>query len=75
MQRVCKGDCVCAALEILRGHKGDTPNVTLKPIDSADEQGARLGPSLPRSSAAASSEIPSKHITICPRSAIDAWPY
>src|SRR5689334_15638694 len=44
---------VCAALEILRGHKGETPQVTLKLIDWADEEGARFGRSLLGSSAAA----------------------
>jgi len=44
---------VCAALEILRGHKGETPAVTLKLIDWADEEGARFGRSLLGSSAAA----------------------
>ena len=34
---------VCAALEVLRGHKGETPKVTLKLIDWADEEGARFG--------------------------------
>src|SRR5699024_3318488 len=47
----CPG--VCAALEILRGHKGQTPAVTLKLIDWADEEGARFGRSLLGSSAAA----------------------
>src|SRR3954452_13842656 len=42
-----------AALEILRGHKGETPKVTLKLIDWADEEGARFGRSLLGSSAAA----------------------
>src|ERR1700754_803632 len=44
---------VCAALEILRGHRGETPAVTLKLIDWADEEGARFGRSLLGSSAAA----------------------
>jgi hydantoinase/carbamoylase family amidase len=44
---------VCAALEVLRGHKGETPAVTLKLIDWADEEGARFGRSLLGSSAAA----------------------
>jgi N-carbamoyl-L-amino-acid hydrolase len=44
---------VCAALEILRGHKGERPKVTLKLIDWADEEGARFGRSLLGSSAAA----------------------
>ena len=44
---------VCAALEVLRGHKGETPKVTLKLIDWADEEGARFGRSLLGSSAAA----------------------
>src|SRR3954451_9542679 len=44
---------VCAALEILRGHKGETPAVTLKLIDWADEEGARFGRSLLGRSAAA----------------------
>jgi N-carbamoyl-L-amino-acid hydrolase len=44
---------VCAALEVLRGHKGQTPKVTLKLIDWADEEGARFGRSLLGSSAAA----------------------
>ena len=44
---------VCAALEILRGHKGETPKVTLKLVDWADEEGARFGRSLLGSSAAA----------------------
>ncbi|HET6547312.1 MAG TPA: Zn-dependent hydrolase [Solirubrobacter sp.] len=42
-----------AALEVLRGHKGETPAVTLKLIDWADEEGARFGRSLLGSSAAA----------------------
>src|SRR3954468_11804478 len=42
-----------AALEILRAHKGETPKVTLKLIDWADEEGARFGRSLLGSSAAA----------------------
>jgi N-carbamoyl-L-amino-acid hydrolase len=41
-----------AAVEILRGHKGETPKVTLKLIDWADEEGARFGRSLLGSSAA-----------------------
>ncbi len=44
---------VCAALEVLRGHKGETPAVTIKLIDWADEEGARFGRSLLGSSAAA----------------------
>src|SRR3954449_11791768 len=44
---------VCAALEVLRAHKGETPRVTLKLIDWADEEGARFGRSLLGSSAAA----------------------
>jgi N-carbamoyl-L-amino-acid hydrolase len=44
---------VCAALEVLRGHQGETPAVTLKLIDWADEEGARFGRSLLGSSAAA----------------------
>src|SRR6201991_2909070 len=44
---------VCAALEVLRGHKGETPRVTIKLIDWADEEGARFGRSLLGSSAAA----------------------
>jgi N-carbamoyl-L-amino-acid hydrolase len=44
---------VCAALEVLRGHNGETPAVTLKLIDWADEEGARFGRSLLGSSAAA----------------------
>src|SRR4051795_12394666 len=44
---------VCAALEVLRAHKGETPSVTLKLIDWADEEGARFGRSLLGSSAAA----------------------
>src|SRR3954453_1785882 len=44
---------VCAALEVLRGHKGETPPVTIKLIDWADEEGARFGRSLLGSSAAA----------------------
>ena len=44
---------VCAALEVLRGHTGETPKVTLKLIDWADEEGARFGRSLLGSSAAA----------------------
>ena len=42
-----------AAVEVLRGHKGETPQVTLKLIDWADEEGARFGRSLLGSSAAA----------------------
>ena len=44
---------VCAALEVLRAHKGETPAVTLKLVDWADEEGARFGRSLLGSSAAA----------------------
>src|SRR4051812_39653733 len=44
---------LCAALEVLRAHKGETPRVTLKLIDWADEEGARFGRSLLGSSAAA----------------------
>ncbi len=44
---------VCAALEVLRAHKGQTPAVTIKLIDWADEEGARFGRSLLGSSAAA----------------------
>src|SRR4051794_31296970 len=44
---------VCAALEVLRAHKGETPQVTIKLIDWADEEGARFGRSLLGSSAAA----------------------
>ena len=43
----------CAAVEVLRAHKGETPAVTLKLIDWADEEGARFGRSLLGSSAAA----------------------
>ena len=43
----------CAALEVLRAHKGETPAVTLKLIDWADEEGARFGRCLLGSSAAA----------------------
>ena len=42
-----------AAVEVLRAHKGETPAVTLKLIDWADEEGARFGRSLLGSSAAA----------------------
>src|SRR3954467_5377873 len=42
-----------AAPEVLRAHKGETPAVTLKLIDWADEEGARFGRSLLGSSAAA----------------------
>src|SRR3954467_4782427 len=42
-----------AALEVLRAHKGETPRVTLKLVDWADEEGARFGRSLLGSSAAA----------------------
>jgi N-carbamoyl-L-amino-acid hydrolase len=42
-----------AAVEVLRGHKGETPAVTLKLVDWADEEGARFGRSLLGSSAAA----------------------
>ena len=38
---------------MLRGHKGETPAVTLKLVDWADEEGARFGRSLLGSSAAA----------------------
>ena len=44
---------ICAALEVLRAHKGETPAVTLKLVDWADEEGARFGRSLLGSSAAA----------------------
>jgi N-carbamoyl-L-amino-acid hydrolase len=44
---------VCAALEVLRGHDGETPAVTIKLVDWADEEGARFGRSLLGSSAAA----------------------
>ena len=44
---------VLAALEVLRAHTGETPQVTLKLIDWADEEGARFGRSLLGSSAAA----------------------
>src|SRR3954462_4059194 len=44
---------VCAALEVLRAHTGQTPPVTLKRGDWADEEGARFGRSLLGSSAAA----------------------
>ncbi len=44
---------VCAALEVLRAHQGETPAVTIKLIDWADEEGARFGRSLLGSSAAA----------------------
>ncbi len=44
---------VCAALEVLRGTQGETPPVTIKLIDWADEEGARFGRSLLGSSAAA----------------------
>jgi hydantoinase/carbamoylase family amidase len=44
---------LCAALEVLRAHKGQTPQVTLKLVDWADEEGARFGRSLLGSSAAA----------------------
>src|SRR3954468_14321590 len=43
----------CAALEVLRGPRGETPPATLKLIDWADEEGARFGRSLLGSSAAA----------------------
>lgn len=49
---------VCAALEILRAHKGETPKVTLKLVDWADEEGARFGRSLLGSSAAAGTLAP-----------------
>ncbi len=49
---------VCAALEVLRAHKGETPAVTLKLIDWADEEGARFGRSLLGSSAAAGTLVP-----------------
>jgi N-carbamoyl-L-amino-acid hydrolase len=42
-----------AAVEVLRAHKGETPAVTLKLVDWADEEGARFGRSLLGSSAAA----------------------
>ena len=42
-----------AAVEVLRAHKGETPQVTLKLVDWADEEGARFGRSLLGSSAAA----------------------
>src|SRR3954465_5155675 len=42
-----------AALGILRGPPGETPQVTLKLVDWADEEGARFGRSLLGSSAAA----------------------
>ncbi len=34
---------VLAAVEVLRGHEGETPAVTLKLVDWADEEGARFG--------------------------------
>src|SRR3954447_11049380 len=49
---------VCAALEVLRAHKGETPKVTLKLIDWADEESARFGRSLLGSSAAAGTLAP-----------------
>lgn len=49
---------VCAALEVLRAHKGETPQVTLKLVDWADEEGARFGRSLLGSSAAAGTLVP-----------------
>ena len=42
-----------AAVEVLRAHEGETPPVTLKLVDWADEEGARFGRSLLGSSAAA----------------------
>jgi allantoate deiminase len=42
-----------AAVEVLRAHKGETPAVTLKLVDWADEEGARFGRSLLGSSACA----------------------
>ena len=47
-----------AALEVLRAHKDETPKVTLKLIDWADEEGARFGRSLLGSSAAAGTLSP-----------------
>jgi N-carbamoyl-L-amino-acid hydrolase len=44
---------VCAALEVIRGTQGETPPLTIKLIDWADEEGARFGRSLLGSSAAA----------------------
>src|SRR3954447_18044662 len=49
---------VCAALEVLRAHNGETPKVTLKLIDWADEESARFGRSLLGSSAAAGTLAP-----------------
>ncbi|MBE2319231.1 Zn-dependent hydrolase [Solirubrobacter sp. CPCC 204708] len=49
---------VCAALEVLRAHTGETPQVTLKLVDWADEEGARFGRSLLGSSAAAGTLVP-----------------
>jgi allantoate deiminase len=49
---------VCAALEVLRAHTGETPKVTLKLVDWADEEGARFGRSLLGSSAAAGTLVP-----------------
>jgi hydantoinase/carbamoylase family amidase len=49
---------VCAALEVLRAHAGETPKVTLKLVDWADEEGARFGRSLLGSSAAAGTLVP-----------------
>ena len=49
---------VCAALEVLRGHRGETPAVTIKFVDWADEEGARFGRSLLGSSAAAGTLTP-----------------
>jgi len=40
-----------AAVEVLRAHAGETPQVTLKLVDWADEEGARFGRSLFGSSA------------------------
>jgi hydantoinase/carbamoylase family amidase len=44
---------ILAAVEVLRAHKDETPRVTLKLVDWADEEGARFGRSLLGSSAAA----------------------
>jgi hydantoinase/carbamoylase family amidase len=44
---------ILAAVEVLRAHKGSEPQVTLKLVDWADEEGARFGRSLLGSSAAA----------------------
>ena len=52
-----------AAVEVLRGHKGETPQVTLKLVDWADEEGARFGRSLLGSPPPPARSIPTRSAT------------